>query len=991
MYKTAFILLSLFTGLLISCGSEKSPENKYESKTAEEGGYKYEYVTNDPTKTRIYTLDNGLKIYLSVYKDEPRVQVYMPVKAGGKNDPADNTGLAHYLEHMVFKGTSEMGTLDYEKEKPLLDSLENLFNIYAQLTSKEDRKAHYKLIDQVSNEAAKYAIPNEYDKIISAIGGTGSNAYTTEDRTVYITNIPSNQMERFLAIEGNRFTGIVNRLFHTELEAVYEEKNRALDSDARKAYRQLQTMLFEKHPYGTQSVLGTIDHLKNPSITEIKKYFDKYYRPNNMAICISGDIDPTNTVKLIDQYFGTLKPNENLEEFPTIEETPIEAHKTAEVFGPDAESFQMGFRFPGQSDPDMLMLDMVDLLLNNSEAGLIDLNLIQQQKVLSAGSYIDAMNDYAIHNLYGRPKEGQKLEEVRDMLLEQLELIKKGEFEDWLISAVVNDLKKSEMSRLESNAARANKMVTAFSNDIPWSEHISRLERMEKITKEQVVDFVKKNYGDNYASVYKRTGEDSSKLQIEKPLITKVPLNREENSSFYKTVMAKEISDIQPVFVEYNNDIQSTKTANGIEILSKENTENELFNLTFLLDIGSNNDPLSNVAFQYLEFLGTEKYSNEDLKKELYKLGCSMGISASQNKTYVTLSGLDTNMEAALVILEELLATPKPDQKALKDLVSRILQARENAKKNKGSILFRGLLNYARYGAESPFTNILSNGQLLQLSPEELIDKINGITTLEHRVLYYGPRAVGEVKEVLDAHHNTKEPLRPLPEIKKYEPLPTDVPKVYWTHYDMVQTEFVMYHLSEEYNKKLEAPSRVFNEYFGGALVFQEIREAQGLAYTAFSSYSTAAKADRNNQLIAYIGTQADKQADAMKAMSELLENMPESIQDFEVAKQGILSKIESERVTKGDVLWSYEAAKELELDYDIRKDVYRQVKEMTFDDLKGFHDQYIKDKSYFTVLVGDRENIDFDDLKEYGEVKELSLEEIFGYGKVESLEVELE
>ena len=240
------LMVTLITSLL-ACGGE-TVEEPYQTKTAEEGGYSYEYVTSDPMKTRIYTLDNGLKVYLSTYKDAPRAHVFVPVKAGGKNDPADNTGLAHYLEHMMFKGTEKFGTVDYQKEKPLLDSIENMFNHYATLKDSEERKSYYRLIDQTSNEAAKYAIPNEYDKLIAAIGGKGLNAYTTEDRTVYTVDIPSNEIEKFLEIEGTRFRKIVNRLFHTELETVYEEKNRSLDSDGWKAYEATYKLAFEKHP-----------------------------------------------------------------------------------------------------------------------------------------------------------------------------------------------------------------------------------------------------------------------------------------------------------------------------------------------------------------------------------------------------------------------------------------------------------------------------------------------------------------------------------------------------------------------------------------------------------------------------------------------------------------------------------------------------------------------------------------------------------------------
>ncbi len=977
--KSKLILALCATSIFWAC---TSPEEPFETKTAEEGGYTYEYVVGDPMKTRIYTLDNGLKVYLSYYANAPRIQVYTPVKAGGKNDPATNTGLAHYLEHMMFKGNDKFGTVDYAKEKVMLDSIEAMFNHYATLTDGEERKAYYEQIDAYSNDAAKLAIPNEYDKMISLIGGKGLNAYTTNDRTVYTVDIPSNEVGRFLEIEGSRFRKIVNRVFHTELEAVYEEKNRSLDSDGRKVAEALHKNLYSKHQYGTQTVIGTIDHLKNPSITKIKDYFNTYYRPNNVAVCMSGDLDFTETIKLIDQEFGSWEANNELPAWTRIEEAPLTEPITAEVFGPDAEFLQMGYRFDGTGSDEYIMVQLVDMILNNSKAGLIDLNLKQKQTVLNAGSYVRGMNDYSTHTVYGNAKQGQSLEEVRDLILEQIELVKKGEFDDWLLDAVITDFKKSEMSQYESNRARANSMVMAFTNDIPWNEYIQRIDNMEKVTKEQLVAFANKNYSDNYVIVYKRNGDDPNKQKVDKPSITKVPLNRDIKSDFQKAIAAKEVKKLSPVFLDFKADI-NTANVNNVEVLAKVNSENELFELTYLLDMGKNADPKLGIAVEYLEFIGNDKFNSEELQKELYKIGCGFSVFAATERTYVTLSGLNENMEKATVLFESLLANPAPDQTALDNMIDRALKSRSNAKKSKGNILWSGLRNYAKYGTDNPFTNVLSNHELKELKAEELTDIIKGITKYPHRVLYYGPRQTKELEAFLAEYHKTPAEFTPIPTLKEFEELPIDKPIVYWADYDMVQAEIVFQSKSEKYDVKLTPAARLFNQYFGGgmnSIVFQEIREAQGLAYSVFSSYSQGGKADKSDYLFAYIGTQADKQGEAMDAMMELLNNMPESEGAFEIAKEAIQNKIESERITKSAVIWNYINAKDKGVDYDVRQDVYAQVATMSFDDLKAFQEKYIKDKTYVTVLVGSRDKINFEDLAKYGEVKELSLDELFGY-----------
>ncbi|HXA03164.1 MAG TPA: insulinase family protein, partial [Cytophagaceae bacterium] len=323
-----------------------SAQDKYQvSTSSDSNGYIYQTITNDPLNARIYTLSNGLKVYISVYKDSPRIQTYIAVRAGSKNDPSTATGLAHYLEHILFKGTSKIGTSDWAKEKPLLDQIENLFEVYRKTTDEKQRAAMYHLIDSTSILASTHSIANEYDKMLSNIGASGTNAYTFLEQTVYVNDIPSNQIDKWAEIEAERFSMVVARLFHTELEAVYEEKNKGLDQDRRKVWEAMLAGLFQKHPYGTQTTIGTIEHLKNPSITEIKKYFGQYYKPNNMAICLSGDLDPDKTIKSIDKYFGKLASKEVPFFTPPVENP--QRTQSVNIYGPDAENVTIAFRANG--------------------------------------------------------------------------------------------------------------------------------------------------------------------------------------------------------------------------------------------------------------------------------------------------------------------------------------------------------------------------------------------------------------------------------------------------------------------------------------------------------------------------------------------------------------------------------------------------------------------------------------------------------------------
>ncbi|MGN6510074.1 MAG: M16 family metallopeptidase, partial [Chitinophaga sp.] len=274
--------------LLAAAAFQGNAQVKHEWKEASSGGYSYRYITGDPMQARFYTLKNGLTVMLSVNKKEPRIQTLIGVRAGSNNDPKDHTGLAHYLEHLLFKGTTHYGSLDWSKEKPYLDEITSLYDKYNHTTGTDERKAVYRQIDSVSGLAAKYAIANEYDKMMTNMGAQGTNAHTWVEETVYEEDIPSTAVDKFLAVQAERFKDPVFRIFHTELEAVYEEKNRGLDNDGRKMYETMLATLFPTHNYGQQSTIGTVEHLKNPSLIAIRKFYNEYYTPNNMAIVMAG-------------------------------------------------------------------------------------------------------------------------------------------------------------------------------------------------------------------------------------------------------------------------------------------------------------------------------------------------------------------------------------------------------------------------------------------------------------------------------------------------------------------------------------------------------------------------------------------------------------------------------------------------------------------------------------------------------------------------------
>ncbi|MEN8125848.1 MAG: insulinase family protein [Bacteroidota bacterium] len=986
MKKLNFLLIAFVFVAFINCKESISNEEMaYEvSSQKDVNGYSYETVNNDPTGLRLYTLENGFKVYLGKNNDEPKIQTYVAVRAGSNYDPKETTGLAHYLEHMVFKGTSEFGTDNWDTEKIYLDSISNLYEDQKAENDLEKKKIIYREIDRVSLEASNYSIANEYDKMVGSLGAQGTNAHTWFEETVYQNKIPSNELEKWAKLESNRFSELVLRLFHTELEAVYEEFNRGQDNDGRKKFAKTLEGLFPNHPYGQQTTIGTSEHLKNPSMIAIHNYFNKYYVPNNMAIVLVGDIDFEKTIKVIDETFGKFE-NKKVEHPILPKEVPLTQPVVKEVFGPTSESVYVAFRTGNIGSEDEKMVTLIDMILANSQAGLFDLNLNQQQKVQRASSFALFQNDYGIHFLDGYPKSGQTLDEVKDLMLLELEKVKKGEFEEWMISAVINDLKLSRLKQYESSTSVASAYYNAFIHHQNWADIVMQLDEMKKVKKQDLVDFANNFYKDNYVVTYKRKGVDKNIAKVENPGITPVNLNREKQSAYVKNFDLIKSNDLQPIFVDYNKEIKKTNLKNGIEVSYIENKINDLFNLNIIYDMGSDHNKKLALAVGYLDFVGTDKLSPKDVKKEFYKLGINYNVNTGGDKSYVSISGLEENMPKGLDLLENLWDNAVADQESYEKYVAKILKSREDGKTQKGNILWNGLFNYGKYGENSRLRNIYNADELANMNPEELVQIIKDLKGYQQRIFYYG-NDIATTTGSLNNKHLVPAELKAYPEATKYEEVETGG-VVDFVNYEMVQSEMVFVAKGDQFDAKKLAQSQVFNSYFGSGLssiVFQEIRESKSLAYSAFAAYSNGKKKDESDYTYAYVGTQANKLPQAVDAMLELMNDMPEADKQFKLAKEATLKKIAAQRYTKSGIFWNYENLKKRGIDYDIRKDIYNEIQGMTMNDLKTFFDDNIKGLNYTALVIGNKNEMDMQALKKLGKVQELDIDYLFNYKDIE-------
>jgi predicted Zn-dependent peptidase len=947
--------------------------------------------SNDPLKVRYYTFPNGLTLITSNQKISPRVYTMIAVRTGSKNDPSTNTGLAHYLEHMLFKGTDKYGSLDWSKEEPLLKQIDGLYELYNHTTDPKTRKNIYRAIDSISQAAAKFAIANEYDKMCQALGAEGTNAFTSNDETVYINDIPSNMVSNWLSLEAERFRKPILRLFHTELEAVYEEKNISLDRDGDKVYEKLFAELFKGHNYGLQTTIGTVEHLKNPSLEAIRNYYNEYYVPNNMAIIMSGDFDPDAVAAEVAAKFSYMQKTDIMS-YVFKEEISINKERGFDVVGPDAESVTIGFRIPNAGTEEARAAKLVDLLLNNSVAGFIDLNLVKEQKLLSANSGAEQMMDYGVFMLTGKPKTGQTLEEVKDLLLGQLEKVRKGEFDKSMLDAILLNEEISNITKYKDNESRCFFLKDAYVQGIDYRDAYNDLAAMREMNKDFIVDFANLFLNQDRIVIYKRKGESAVAEKIEKPEIHAVELNRDKQSQFVKQWLAMPSQTIQPLAVNLKEVVKREYV--GPAVLNYvQNADNKLFSLSYRYDYGKwHNKSLSLVA-PYMKLVGTKGYSAADVSKAFYRWGCKFAFMEGNDHYNISIDGPEEYFDSAVWLLDRLMNEPAVDEVVCKQLLQDVLKNRADAKLNPSAVR-RALSQYAIYGPQNPSTWTLSNQELEKMKAEDIVKLLKGFKNIKHSVDYYGPREQAALaKTILTLHalpaDQTKHELAfDLSKSKSVDQLfkeQTQMARsVYFVHYSQVQASINWFYKSSVVNESEAAITTAFNQYFGGdmsSVVFQNIREAKALAYSTYAVYNSASMRNKPNIMMGYVGTQADKFHDAIGAMNELLTGLPKNDDIFSLAKQSLINRMETNRIKPEEYIGALHSQEEMGFSTTVPDmKMYAALPNLQMGDIVKFHQERVSGKPYTLAIVADRNRVTNADLSRYGKVTELTLEQIFAY-----------
>ena len=962
----AFLVPALFGKSVMKTGTDKK-------------GRTFQYATEDPFNVRIYQLKNGMKVYLSVNPAEPTINVMTIVNAGAMDEPVNSTGLAHYFEHMMFKGTDRIGALNWKKEKPLLDRLEQLFEQRRNTADPVKQAEIYKEIDRISAEAAQYASPGEFSKMIDSLGGSGLNAATSYNYTNYVVKIPSIELRKFLKLEVERFRNPVLRLFHTELETVYEEFNRGQDNDYRKSQDASLQHLFPGHPIG-RSVIGLPEHIKLPSMKDTMAFYRKFYVPSNMAIIMTGDLDYETTMDMLEETLGTL-PAKPAPEHVVYKDTPLRETKKISVTGADAEHLRISVKIP-LTPKNKMYASIIAALLCDNGYGIMEQNLLRSRKVLSVFAFSFELRDQIIFMLAGIGKEGQTLEQVGDLLLGQLKLVEDGKFEDWRIRAVAENTRVRIAELRSGNSGELNdELADIFLSGSAYSDLLNIPGEVEKVTKEELAEFIRK-YFKHSVIIYKRSGKPTNVVKVDKPPITPIKLKTGELSAFAQEFFRLPSQEGQPENLEKAKVLSTKKLASGREVIRiKKDYGDGLFRVQLISPRGKYHDKRIDIALGYLEFLGTDKYSASKLRQEFYKLGMKMSTDTTAYYTTLEISGPVGRFADAMALLNHFLRNMKPDQAALKGYIPLLLKGRADTKKNPTQN-FLQTVYYAWYGPSNPFANVLSEKELRAVKAEELTALLLQLFTESSTKLIYSgniPMTVAAVEaEKLPVAAGEKVPKRPFYPVRK-----VDKPTIWVVNYDKVQLSIGLISSGENFKPEDMAFDELINEYFFqglDAIVFQEIRESRALAYSANGCYLLQKEKGYAARSYILAETQPDKALEAIKAAQELLKNVPFYASKFNAAKLSVLKKLAAERKLGAAVYHHFCTAKRAGLKGDWRRWLYAAVQNMSEEEFRALAAKKLSACNYDIVIVGKPDAKLLKELSKLGTVKKLSSKEIFGF-----------
>lgn len=928
-----------------------------------------------------FVLKNGLTVYIYEDKNMHDVLGAMIVKGGSKNDPADATGIAHYLEHMMFKGTRNIGTTDYHAERVYLDSINLMYDNMVYDTDTTYRKNLYKKIDYYSQKAMEYQIPGEFDKVISMIGGTGLNAYTDYERIVYLNSFPAERFDQWLNIYYERFDMPVFRLFQTEIEAVYEEKNMSMDNQFNQVFEELYKNFYAGTSYGDRTVLGSVEHLKTPSPSKMLRYFKENYQADNMAMVIIGNISASEALPKIEQVFGGFRNgNGNMLKKETIK--PLDSRVEVSKNLTPVNIGVLGFRGVSSTSEDKPKIDFILSMLNNSNGtGILD-SLSKENKLLTSFSFGDYHSDLGgIFVIYIPIPVVQSLKSGEEKVIMALEQIKNGKVDQEKFNSLKMEFRRQKMLEKEEPYYLLENISSAFLGGKSWAEIEDRDKMIDELTIEEVQRIAKKYFTSNYLAFYSKMG-NVKPVKLQKPEFTPVNIPDDGRmSNFAIEVQNASSNFFPPKLIDFDTEVRKEEIRQYVDLYYNENPYNKVFSLTLRYGVGDQRiSGLSEVA-EYLNMVGTSSKPYFEFKKALQELGTTIAFSCDESYFYVNVVGFDENLNQSLYLVNQIMNNPEFDKKSIKKMVQGRKFENKMMKKDLATKL-DVLTEYALYGANSDYLDRLSSKEIAKLTIQDIVGKLKQVQEYQMEIHYAGNKGFEIVKS--EFVNNFTLPIKPIPTsspvFKQVQDLTAN--KVYFIN----DKKAIQSHLSIVVpGKRLDRYERFFvkpfNEYFGiglGSVVFTQIREYRSLAYSAYSYFYPPISGQQNGYLYSSMSTQGDKTLEALTVFTGLIDTLRIDQKHLESIKYMLLNSINSELPGFRSMSMSISDWRKLGYDNDPRRESHQIYTNLGTDNLQDFYNKNILERKKYYNVVGNSKSFNLNELSKFGEVKEMDIKELY-------------
>ena len=933
-------------------------------------------------KVETFHLSNGLKVILCENHDQPKIYGSVVVHAGSKNEDPNATGVAHYFEHIMFKGTDRIGTTDWAAEKPYLDSISDLYD-QIQATNDPVRRHELQLeVNRLNIEASKYAIPNETDAILQQMGCTGLNAGTSYDYTVYYNTLPSNQLENWMEVYAERFRNPVYRLFQGELEAVYEERNIYANEQMYTFSRNIFTESFGEHPY-SRDVIGHDEHLKNPQPSAMKRFYDKYYVASNMTLILVGDFNTAEAKKMAEKYFSIWPKGKPVEE-PTyrmpkfdsrvvknVKQTPV---KVGLIIMPGVKS----------NDPDKLVLNAMSEIISGGNGRLDE--LATEGKLMGAMLMPLSLQDAGATVILYIPKLlGQKHEAAEELIWSAIDSVKEGRFSDKLLESIKMNSLITRKRMLESYSGIAGLLQNLELEGSTYEEWLKDNERLMNLTREDIMAVAKKYYDRNRCTIIRSSMGFPPKAETIKPDWDHLEAqNQGMKTEFAEHIAGREVQDIKPQVLDYKKLVRTVPVSKNCTLYASKNPKNDLFSLSISYHYGSFDNHNIDQAMTYFSAIGAGDMTPEQFRTEMDCLGGSFSLNSGSDYSYFHISGPEENMEKILDLAMLKLKNPRHDPQQLKNLVEA-LEASKKEAKNDASTWTSALYEYVMYGDSSDYINHATIKEIKKMKGEDLVALLDNLFSRDGYVTYVGNQSPEHVAKLLHKHHLVRDDVTVMPK-RVRQPRSFDENAVFYcSNKKFLKSDIDFYIPGGKFDYENDrAACSMFNEYMSGSMAgifFQEIREMRSLAYSTYGSF----RYDRFNRTpsryYGYVGTQCDKSNDAIDAMRELMVTFPDRPSKFDGARDYLISVRNSNYLTFRSFPESYRyLVEEEKIDRDNRVEITKEISRLTYDDLRAFHKKYVEGRPVVIFISGNTKKIDLKALGRYGKVQEVKYKDMIRY-----------